>query len=201
MQQPLSQSFSLLFHPSSPPYFTTPRIFHYTSCVRRSYTRKTIFLFSGQSKSWFIWKGDSCYSNFFFPLIQWYSDPGLIPLWLLLYVSTSAVNIGLLLCLYCQILEKGALYEVWNLVELKSGRNLRRWFDLEEKAIFSCGVASSPLQRETSLQFEGGKRSLTWDNTTRCCIWCISFLDKLGKNIDFAKREEKVLYFVLEENL
>lgn len=43
----------------------------------------------------------------------WYSDPVIIPLWLPLYVSTGVVKTGLLLCVCCQILEKGALYEIW----------------------------------------------------------------------------------------
>lgn len=38
-------------------------------------------------------------------------------------------------------------------MELKSGRNLRGWFDLEDRAIFSCGAASSLLEREKSSVF------------------------------------------------
>lgn len=59
----------------------------------------------------------------------------------------------------CQVFWKGT--SMWNLtlVELKSGRNLRGWFDLEDRVTFSCGVASSPSQREKSSVFWSEKES------------------------------------------
>lgn len=62
--------------------------------------------------SWFIWKGDSCFLNFLPIIPVWYFDPVIIPLWLPLYVSIGVARIGLLLCLHCQSLEKGALYQI-----------------------------------------------------------------------------------------
>lgn len=158
---------------SSLPYCTTPRIctiillwdailweklFFFSSCFRR------------HSKSWFLWKGDSCFSNFL-PIIQCFLCDiqilFIILLWLLLCVSTGVVKIGLLLV--PQLPNFGEGSSVWNLtvVELKRGRNLRRCFDSEERSIISCGAASSLLQRERSHRCSGRKGSLMWDTLQR----------------------------------
>lgn len=83
-------------------------------------------------------------------------------------------------------------------VELKGGRNLRGWFDLEEGAIFSCGVASSLLQRSKLSVFRKKRKSdvgqlhralddLTWTNQEKTFILqtgrkCLI----LGKNLCLA---------------
>lgn len=181
------------FPSSSLPYCTDQRIVFTTLCETHFYREKSLFaVFENTQNPDSFEKEIPVFSNLLI-ICVWYSDPVLIPLWLLLFVSTGVVKIGLLLCLCCHFFfflrgGKGPLYEIWLFVELKRGRNLRRWFDLEERAIFSCGLASSLLQRRERSSVLKTKKGVS----PRCfiCGFYIPSLDKPGKVIHFAKREE-----------
>ena len=152
------------FPSSSPPYCTNPGIFFvcYISSVRRNLTGKSVGFFVCLFLFFFLFEGTHLKRRLlFFKLCSydsvlplWYSDPVIIPLWLLLCVSTGVVKIGLLLCPCCQTFGEGCSEWSLTLEELKRGRNPQKmvWLGGEDDLSWSLRSLAFREQRESDVE-------------------------------------------------
>ena len=164
MQQPLSQSFRQLFSLELTTILYQSRDFFlcYISSVRRNLTGKSVGFFVCLFLFFFLFEGTHLKRRLlFFKLCSydsvlplWYSDPVIIPLWLLLCVSTGVVKIGLLLCPCCQTFGEGCSEWSLTLEELKRGRNPQKmvWLGGEDDLSWSLRSLAFREQRESDVE-------------------------------------------------